>query len=86
MPKNKIENKCSPISDDCTCDFCITYTKYKWAVILECRCVCHYIDGIMGHDGLCCEFPNGKQSDSPFTFLENPIVYRDILDKKIAQE
>lgn len=48
---------------------------------MECGCSCHDSDGITGHDGLCCEVPNGIRKNNPYKELEKAEVYRKILDK-----
>ena len=65
----------------CKCEFCTTYDKYKWAVIMECGCGCHTDDGITAHDGLCCAIPNGLKKNNPYTDLQPASYYREILDK-----
>jgi hypothetical protein len=65
----------------CKCEFCTTYEFYKWAVIMECGCGCHNGDGMTGHDGLCCEFPNGLKKNNPHKELKPLKYYKDILDK-----
>lgn len=57
-------------SAGCDCDFCKTYDKYKWATISECGCACHTSStGLVGHEGLCCEYPNGKKEYNPYSNL-----------------
>ena len=34
----------------CNCTFCQNYDKYKWAVVMECKCGCHDEKGITAHD------------------------------------
>ena len=65
----------------CKCLFCETYNKYKWAVVMECGCSCHDGDGMSGHDGLCCEFPNGLKRNNPHHVLETREFYDKILNK-----
>ena len=65
----------------CSCKMCYNYRRYKWAVIKECPCGCHNKSDPTGHDGLCCEFPNGRRSDIPFKKLESASFYKKILDK-----
>ena len=67
------------MADKCKCDFCETYDQYRWAVITECKCGCHTMEGIIGHDGLCCEFPNGKEKDSPYVSLFPSMAYKQEL-------
>jgi hypothetical protein len=69
------------MSERCTCTFCKNYDKYRWAVIMECGCGCHSSSGIDGHDGLCCEFPNGKKKDNPYKKLKSKAFYEKILKK-----
>lgn len=64
----------------CSCLFCKTYHKYKWAVIMECKCNCHIAKEPSGHDALCCEFPNGKKKDNPYTNLESAETYLKIIN------
>jgi hypothetical protein len=64
----------------CTCKFCKTYDKYKWAVVTECPCCCHSDDGMTGHDNLCCSIPNGLKKNNPYKDLEPALVYKEILD------
>lgn len=63
----------------CECTFCKAYEKYKWAVVMECGCGCHNADGITGHDGLCCEFPNALRKNNPHDDLKPAKHYRDII-------
>ncbi len=65
----------------CDCKFCKTYDKYRWATIMECPCNCHEESDIVGHDGLCCPFPNGKKKDNPYEDLMPASYYKEILDK-----
>jgi len=65
----------------CNCKFCKTYEKYKWAVVLECKCGCHSEDGITGHDSLCCAFPNALKKNNPHKKLMPEKYYKKILDK-----
>ena len=69
------------MTNKCDCQSCQTYDKYKWAVIMECGCSCHDSDGTTGHDGLCCEIPNGLRKNNPYKELDKAEVYRKILDK-----
>jgi hypothetical protein len=64
----------------CSCKFCATYDLYRWATISQCRCACHGTDSPSGHDGLCCEFPNGYKGDSPYDQLRDVKDYRTVLD------
>ena len=64
----------------CQCTHCVNYELYKWAVIMECPCLCHSDDGVTGHDSLCCEFPNGLRKNNPHKVLEKAEVYRKILN------
>ena len=59
----------------CECEHCKTYPLYKWATIMECKCMCHTSEGIEGHDSLCCEFPNGKKKDNPYNELRSAAYY-----------
>lgn len=72
----------------CQCDFCRTYDRYIWAVVAECGCECHRNTDLRpeGHDGLCCEFPNGKKADNPYNDLKEAVVYKEILDLMESQE
>lgn len=65
----------------CNCDFCANYDLYRWATIMECKCGCHCDDTIVGHDRLCCEFPNGKRINNPYKELKAAVVYNTILNK-----
>ena len=65
----------------CECTLCTNYHRYKWATIMECKCGCHDRDEPSGHDGLCCEFPNGRRKENPYTDLKEAKYYKDILDK-----
>lgn len=65
----------------CKCTFCKTYKKYKWAVVMECKCGCHDGDGMTGHDGLCCEFPNGLRKNNPYKKLKSAEHYRNIIQE-----
>lgn len=64
----------------CNCYFCEIYDKYRWAVISDCKCGCHNDDDVIGHDSLCCEFPNGKKKDSPYKKLKASKHYKKLLD------
>lgn len=68
------------MADKCGCEFCRTYEKYQWAVVMECKCVCHNLDGMAGHDSLCCEFPNGLRKNNPHTDLLSAKEYKTIFD------
>jgi len=48
---------------------------------MECKCGCHNSDEPTGHDGLCCEFPNGRRRENPYTDLKEAKYYKEILDK-----
>ena len=63
----------------CNCNFCKNYDKYRWAIITECPCACHTCEEISGHDGLCCEFPNGKRKDNPYKKLKPAAFYKKII-------
>jgi len=65
----------------CNCTFCRNYHKYRWAKIIECKCGCHTDSQPLGHDSLCCEFPNGKRKDNPYKKLLPAEVY----NKRINQ-
>lgn len=65
----------------CNCEFCQTYNKYKWAIVMECKCQCHKADGITGHDNLCCEFPNALLINNPHDDLKHSGYYLDILKR-----
>lgn len=69
--------------EKCNCDFCKAYAKYKWAKVMECGCACHDGDGITGHDGLCCEFPNALRKNNPYINLEPSEHYKQTIDKII---
>lgn len=64
----------------CNCTFCENYKKYKWAVVMECKCTCHVGDGITGHDGLCCAYPNALKRNNPHEELKSAEYYREIID------
>lgn len=66
--------------NNCNCEFCKTHDLYRWAKIIECGCFCHDTDSIIGHDGLCCPYPNGKKSDNPHTNLKPSGYYKKILE------
>lgn len=51
---------------NCNCDFCKTHERFKWAVVMNCKCGCHEDDGMSMHDSLCCSMPNGLKSNNPF--------------------
>jgi len=74
--KKSIDN----IDHKCTCEFCITYDKFRWATIMECKCCCHNDEEILGHDELCCPFPNGKKKNNPHVNLKPALEYRKLLD------
>jgi hypothetical protein len=60
----------------CDCSFCHAYDRYRWAIIMACACSCHDGDGAEGHDGLCCEFPNGLRKNNPHENLKPAEFYR----------
>ena len=75
-------SKIKKISNDvCKCAFCKTYKKYKWAVVMECKCCCHDGDGMTGHDSLCCEFPNGLRKNNPYKNLKSAEYYRNMMQE-----
>ena len=49
----------------CTCAICKETDKKRWETIEACRCGCHEADFPVGHERLCCEYPNGKKADNP---------------------
>ena len=59
----------------CGCDFCKNYDKYRWATIMECPCNCHDQKIPNGHDGLCCDFPNGRKKENPYKKLKTADYY-----------
>ena len=63
----------------CNCTFCQNYDKYKWAVVMECKCGCHDEDGITAHDELCCECPNALRKNNPYTDLKPAAYYAKII-------
>lgn len=63
----------------CECTFCKAYDKYRWAVVMECKCICHDGYGITGHDGLCCEFPNALRRNNPHDHLKQAKHYKRII-------
>lgn len=73
------------MDDKCKCKFCTTYDKYKWAVIMECGCNCHDSKDIDGHDGLCCEFPNGKRANNPYSDLLPAAEYKKVMDEILRE-
>jgi len=50
----------------CDCEICKKNDIRKWDIISECPCTCHNSTNIMGHDSLCCEYPNGKKFNNPY--------------------
>jgi hypothetical protein len=48
---------------------------------MECKCGCHDGDGMTGHDGLCCEFPNGLRKNNPYKKLKSADYYRNIIQE-----
>jgi len=68
----------------CECDFCQTYDRYKWAVVMECCCGCHD-DGLIEHDTLCCGIPNALRRNNPYNDLQSSEYYKTIL-KQIKDE
>ena len=71
MSKNKIEYKTDYTKDiiaanRCDCRLCLDNNKRRWQMIENCQCTCHDSDQPSGHDGLCCEFPNGRKKENPF--------------------
>lgn len=69
------------MKESCNCTHCVNYELYKWAVVMECKCGCHTGDGMAGHSGLCCEFPNGLKKNNPHENLKPAKYYKEILDK-----
>jgi hypothetical protein len=65
----------------CSCNFCKSYMKYKWAVVMECTCECHDKDGITGHGRLCCEFPNALRKNNPYKKLKPAAYYTRLIEK-----
>lgn len=63
----------------CSCTHCVNYELYKWEVVMECGCSCHDRDGMTGHDGLCCSFPNGLKKNNPHENLKEAKYYKTIL-------
>lgn len=45
-----------------------------WAMVSECGCGCH-TTGYVGHERLCCEYPNVLKKENPFTDLESATHY-----------
>ena len=64
---------------DCNCKLCTNHDLYRWAKIMECKCACHDMDGVIGHDGLCCPYPNGKKKDNPYTELKDANSYHKLM-------
>ena len=52
--------------DKCKCEICKVADIRKWDIISKCHCDCHNSTKIMGHDSLCCEYPNGKKFNNPY--------------------
>jgi len=71
----------------CNCKFCRNYRRYVWAVIMECPCGCHTDKNKrpIGHDSLCCEFPNGKRKDNPYKKLKPASYYKKVLDEFLKE-
>ncbi len=69
------------MSNECSCKFCSNYKYYKWAIVMECKCGCHDGDGITGHDGLCCEFPNALRKNNPHENLKPASYYKSKIDE-----
>jgi hypothetical protein len=67
-------------SKKCTCNFCKNYSKYKWAVVMECKCACHTGDGMVGHDRLCCSIPNGLKKNNPYKKLKSAEYYKQFIN------
>jgi len=42
--------------------------------------------GISGHDGLCCQFPNGKKKKNPYESLLPSVEYGKELNKMDREE
>lgn len=68
-------------SNKCSCKSCTNYDLFRWATIMECKCMCHNSSEPVGHSGLCCEFPNGRKSENPYNELKPAVEYRKILDE-----
>lgn len=64
----------------CKCVHCTNNDLYRWATIMECQCVCHDNSHPVGHDDLCCPYPNGKRKDNPYNELKPASYYKKILD------
>lgn len=65
----------------CKCVHCTNHDLYRWATIMECKCICHDDPHPLGHDGLCCSYPNGKRKDNPYSDLKPASEYKKILDE-----
>jgi len=70
----------------CDCEFCKTHDRFRWATIMECKCGCHTSNDIVGHDSLCCPYPNGKKKDNPYTDLKPASYYNEILNKMYEED
>jgi hypothetical protein len=53
---------------------------------MECKCGCHTSNDIVGHDSLCCPYPNGKKKDNPYTDLKPASYYNEILNKMYEED
>jgi len=53
---------------------------------MECKCACHDSTSITGHEGLCCEFPNGKRKDNPYTDLKPAKEYKKIFNASLVKQ
>lgn len=60
----------------CSCGFCEVYKYFKWATVMECKCICHVSDGMGAHDSLCCALPNVLKKNNPYDTLEKSEVYQ----------
>lgn len=73
-------------NNKCKCTFCKSYRFYKWAVVMECMCGCHIADGISGHSGLCCEFPNALKINNPHKKLMKATAYKKRMNKYLGED
>jgi len=77
--------KTTESSTPCTCKLCKVHDKLRWATIAECKCACHDDERPSGHDSLCCAYPNGVRTNTPYGELNSAQYYKDISNKALEE-
>jgi hypothetical protein len=72
-------------NDKCQCKLCLNIDKYRWATVMECKCVCHDSDGLSGHESLCCEYPNVLKRNNPYMDLLSSNCYNKIINDSLEK-